>query len=237
VWTPEGKRVIFSTDRTATGTSLFWQPPDGSAAAERVLEGRGAIAYTMHGSSLIVRGVDGRGASDLMILGLDEDGPVRSDSRLVLKPITKTPFEESNAAFSPDGRWLAYQSNSSSRFEVYVQPFPSGRQLLVSTGGGGEPVWGPDNRELFYRSPDGAVMRVAISDSTPLTASTPTRLFAGSSYAVAGRSYFLNTYDISPDGKRFLMMKNGERTDRAPTVERIIVVQDWLEELTAKVRR
>jgi serine/threonine-protein kinase len=147
----------------------------------------------------------------------------------------KTEFEEVNAEISPDGRWLAYQSNRSGRFEVYVQPFPDVANGLwpVSTTGGTEPVWARDGRELFYRAPNGAVMRVSITPGSIWKASAPTQLFTATSYTLADPTSggVSRTYDVSPDGQRFLMMKNSDAPTRISTAQRVIVVQNRDQEL------
>jgi dipeptidyl aminopeptidase/acylaminoacyl peptidase len=140
-----------------------------------------------------------------------------------------TEFEETGAMFSPNGRWLAYMSNETGRDEVYVQPFsvsgPRGTKQ-ISVGGGTEPLWGPDGRELFYRNGD-KMMAVAIeAESEPeLSVGTPRLLFEGR--FLPGPNWARRNYDISPDGQRFLMIQREQ--DLVPT--EIIVVLNWFEEL------
>jgi len=103
-----------------------------------------------------------------------------------------------------------------------VRPFPdvASGQWLVSTAGGTEPLWVRDGRELFYRAPTGAVMRVSVAPGATWTASMPTRLFEATSYALGasdGRGAFVSrSYDVSPDGRRFLMIKESSGADQAP---------------------
>jgi serine/threonine-protein kinase len=144
-------------------------------------------------------------------------------------PLLATMFGEANAQVSPDGRWLAYESDESGKLEVYVRPFPmvdAGR-WQVSTGGGAQPVWARSGRELFYRSGD-AVMSVSIEASSSFVARNPVVLFKGQ-YApsLGGRNY-----DVSPDGRRFLMLKVASNADakNIPSA-RFIVVEDWFEDL------
>jgi hypothetical protein len=107
----------------------------------------------------------------------------------------------------------------------------------VSTAGGGEPLWARDGKELFYRAPKGAVMRVPITPGPTWTAGTPTQLFDAASYAVASATFMSRMYDVSPSGQRFLMIKNADATGQRPAAPRIVVVQNWFEELTSKVVR
>lgn len=101
--------------------------------------------------------------ADLFVMDLTEaggDGQWIADG--VPRPLVQTPFAEVNGEVSPDGRWLAYQSNASGHDEVYVRRFPEGERVPVSTGGGRTPVWARDGQELLFRSPDGAVMAVDV---------------------------------------------------------------------------
>ena len=166
-------------------------------------------------------------------------GEARSASSSVAakKLLVATASEEINAAISPDGRWLAYQSNASGAFEVYVRPFPGveSSQWLVSPAGGTEPLWSRDGRELFYRSPKGAVMRVPIVPGATWTAGAATQLVAAQSYHIDARPgtgpLVPRSYDVSPDGRRFLMIKSSEVPAQTTTAPRIVVVLNWFEEL------
>ena len=124
---------------------------------------------------------------------------------------------------SPDGRWLAYESNESGRSEIYVRPFPdvdAGRWQVSTTSGGIEPVWAGSGRELFYRS-GAALMTVPIQTDPGFAAGTPEVLFEGQEgHYRAGQQ----SYDVSPDSERFLMMKEGGATDDASAAAQIIVV-------------
>jgi serine/threonine-protein kinase len=161
--------------------------------------------------------------------GSGEPGP--SATREV-RPLIQTPYNEQNAEISPDGRWLAYESNNSGQVEIYVRPFPNVDSGLwqVSTGGGTKPLWARNGQELFYRSPTGAVMSVRIERGATWAASTPTTLFEGRYFL--GGATFLRTYDVSPDGRRFLMIKlGGGGSDETAAPASLIVVQHWFEEL------
>ena len=157
-------------------------------------------------------------------------GPGRSATSDV-RPLVQTTFNELNGEISPDGRWVAYQSNESGQDEIYVRPFPdanSGR-WLISTGGGTRPLWARSGKELFYLGPSGAVMSAAVEGGSTFRAGNPTRLFEGRyfmSATSAGR-----TYDVSPDGQRFLMIKVGDGADETAAPASLIVVQNWFEEL------
>jgi serine/threonine-protein kinase len=158
--------------------------------------------------------------------GLDI-GVLSIDGSHAPKLLIRGPSDESKPAMSPDGRWIAYQSNVSGRWEVYVQPFPdlAGR-WQVSSQGGVAPVWDPTGGELFYRT-GSAVMSVPVqATATTFRYGNPRVLFEGpyvGEYFSAGDA---RSYDVAPDGKRFLMMK-----EPPPPPTQIIVVANWAEEV------
>jgi WD40-like Beta Propeller Repeat len=123
-------------------------------------------------------------------------------------PLIETRFDERQGQFSPDGRWVAYQSNESGRYQIYLQPFPGpGERIPVTVDGGTQPRWRPDGRELFYLLPEEKLVAVPIvlNGNRPPQLSPPVALFqtqiSGGSVPGANRQQ----YDISPDGQRFLM--------------------------------
>ncbi len=219
VWTPDGKRIVFKGNRNR----LFWQPADGSGAAEELTS-----------SELSANNVPGSWSPDGQELVLTEDRVVRKIWILSLKDrkprlFEEGPLYETAPRFSPDGHWIAYASNESGRYEIYVRPYPGpGGKWQVSTEGGTEPVWNPKGRELFFR--DGQKMMAAdYSAQSTFSAGKPKMLFEGP-YLTTPRSF--PDYDVSPDGQRFLMLKAPEQA-QAPAP--INVVLNWTEELKQKV--
>jgi serine/threonine-protein kinase len=157
---------------------------------------------------------------DLMMVALDGTRRVQA--------LLQTPFVERNGIVSPDGRWLAYESDRSGRFEIYVAPFPaaSSGQWLISTAGGTRPLWAPNGAELFYVAPDGALMTARVNPrGGRWSSASPAKILEGR-YATGGLRDRRN-YDVSTDGQRFLLVKEPANQD-AP---RIVVVQNWTEEL------
>jgi serine/threonine-protein kinase len=148
------------------------------------------------------------------------------------KVLLQTKFNEQTAAVSPDGRWLAYDSNESGQREIYVRPFPDveGGHWQVSTGGGTEPLWGPKGDELFYRTATSVMVLPVRTGATPTFGNAATvfnlgRYFAGG----PGRHY-----DIAPKADRFLLTAP-VAPERGSAAGQIVVVQGWFEELKRRV--
>jgi serine/threonine-protein kinase len=223
VWTPDGKRIVFSSFESGTG-NLAWRVADSSAPLELLSEGpnsRYASSFSPDGAYLVFREEGRPTGLDIMILEMEGD----RQAELLLG----TEFNELNAEISPDGQWLAYKSNESARDEVYVRPFPNVEDGLwqITTDGGAQPAWARNGRELFYRAPDGALMSVPVELQPIFSAGTPSRILEGSYYLGGpGRSY-----DVSPDGERFLMITGGDESRDATSPRSIVVVQNWFEDL------
>ena len=200
-------------------SDLFWKTADGSGTEERLTTSENPQrpgAWSPNGETLAFTEDDPTTGLDIWTLSLKNGQKSR--------PFMRTPFNETNLAFSPDGRWIAYQSNESGRYEVYVQPFPGpGGKVLVSTQGGTGPVWSRDGRELFYRSGD-KMMAVATTIQPTFQAAKPVVLFEKPYYDVDA----LRDYDVASDGRRFLMLKESEQVADAI---RMNVVLNWFEEL------
>ena len=158
--------------------------------------------------------------------------PPADEGKTAVVPLVRTPFTEGLGEVSPDGRWLAYQSNESGREEIYVRPFPdvhSGR-WQVSAKGGSKPVWARSSRELFYVDAAGAMTAVEIESAPTFTARSPVTLFT-TQYSSATQA---RSYDVAADNGRFLMIKNAP-SERATTAAdqpgSMVIVLNWLEEL------
>ncbi|HUE87110.1 MAG TPA: hypothetical protein VMO26_13625 [Vicinamibacterales bacterium] len=194
------------------------------------------MAISADGKHLVLEELTPAYSYDLMVLELDDPSTPTATGTRQASPLLDTPSDERNASIAPDGRWMAYDSNKSGRFEIYVKPFPNVQDAehQISTEGGRTPLWAPDGRELFYVN--GSAVMVAAVQSTPsFRAGNPTTLFESRSLVLDGRLFGNTgrTYDVSRDGQRFLMLKDtaaGE-TQRPG----IIVVQNWTEELRTLV--
>jgi eukaryotic-like serine/threonine-protein kinase len=228
-WTPDGKRMAFASNKEGS-PNLFWQLADGSGGLERLTTSEYTQApnsWSPDGQLLAFQEVNPTTQRDIWVLRIGDPSPASGQVRKA-QPFLRTPFNESASRFSPDGRWLAYISNESGRYEIYVQAYPgSGGKWQISTEGGTEPIWNPNGRELFYRSGD-KMMAVEIATQSGFAAGKPRMLFEGPYLPTPGT---IPNYDVSPDGQRFLMLKPVEQA-AAPT--QINVVLNWFEELKQK---
>jgi len=215
VWTPAGDRLTFSDGPNVNPNSLLLAPSDGSGGVDTLLAGerlKFPTSWSSDGQTLAYyeRVNDGTGRN-LWVL------PAEGDP----EPFLVTQFGERAPTFSPDGRWLAYVSDKSGRYEVYLQQYPGpGSELIISSAGGAEPVWSPDGSELFYRSAD-QLMVVDLAD--PARPGTPRTLLVDR-YLRDPDNNAAPNYDIDADGQRFVMVRGSAGQDR------VVVVLNWLEE-------
>jgi serine/threonine-protein kinase len=221
-WTREGQRVVFNWSK-ALDSNLYWQPADGSKPMERLTTSEGYLSagsFSPDGETLAFV----YESPDSVNINLDIQLLRMRDRRVT--PFLNSRFEELCPEFSPDGRWIAYVSDESGRFEVYVQPFPGlGGKWQISSKGGDLLLWSPNGKQLFYRWED-QIWAVDVQARTGFSVSKPRLLFEQPGY---GWGYPIRSWDISLDGKRFLMVKMEER--KPQPVTEMILVQNWFEEL------
>jgi serine/threonine-protein kinase len=231
VWTPDSRRILFSSVRGGV-QNLYWQAADGSGTIER-------LTTSQHPQSPVSISPDGTRVlfeefattTDVGMLTLTTGtAPVPRPT----EPLLQTKFNERNAEVSPDGRWVAYQSNESGLNQVYVRPFPKvdlGRRQ-VSSGIGSRPVWARSGHELFYTDV-GALWAVIVQTTGAVfSAGNPTRLFATAPYYTGTND---RAFDVSADGQRFLMIKNASVQDVTASSPSLVVVEHWTEELKQRV--
>jgi dipeptidyl aminopeptidase/acylaminoacyl peptidase len=225
-WSPDGRYLAFGSDRFGA-TNLFRQLADGTGDPERLLTSADVqmpISYAPDGRLLFSAAVPGH-QRDIFLLSID--GERRSE------PLIATAANELTAEVSPDGHWMAYDSDESGQFEVYVRPYPNageGGRWQISSGGGRQPLWSHDGRELFYRDYAGAVMSVAVTLTPTFTPGRATKLFQRSEYAGSGARGGGRTYDVAPDDSRFIMIKTRPVAPQGEKPE-LVVVLDWFAEL------
>ena len=238
VWTPDGRRVIFAKSLGGI-PNLFWRAADNIGTVERLTTSPNAqvpTAVAPDGTRLIVREIVPTTGGDLRVLRLDRPlarpataAPPPADARRQTEPLLQTMFNESRGEISPDGHWLVYESNDSGPFQISVRPFPDvdSARWTISTSGGTRPVWARSGRELFYLDDTNAVTAVSIHTTPTFGAGAPTKLFDGRYYS----DLLSRSYDVSPDGQRFLMIKDSASGDQTSTPASIVVVLNWTEEL------
>jgi eukaryotic-like serine/threonine-protein kinase len=226
-WTPDSKRIVFQSGRRGI-PNLFVQAAEGSGVAEQLTESPNTqypSAVARDGSVLSWElGVTA--PLDVFMISLD-------DPKRVQVPLLHTSAAERNPEVSPDGRWLAYASNEgqASQQEIYVRPFPNvaGGRMQISSGGGLYPVWLPGTgAELFYVRPDGRLVSVPMRDGAP---SGPSRVVLDAGFFTAPNP---RTFDISPDGKRLLIIEDASDGGSSAPLG-IVVILNWAEELKRRL--
>lgn len=216
MWSPAGDRIIFSSRKDRF--NLYERPISGSVAEVLLTteQTKSATDWSRDGRVLLFRSLDPQSSWDIWAM------PMHGDRKPFA--VVRTRFEERDARFSPDGKWIAYQSNESGQFEIYVQPFQSaGARRRISTDGGVQPQWSRDGRELFYLALDRQLVAVPVDPSpsgTTLNPRTPVPLFLAN---VGGlQDIPLNLYLVSPDSQRFLLDTIVEEA-----ASPIVVVVNW----------
>jgi dipeptidyl aminopeptidase/acylaminoacyl peptidase len=212
VWTPDGRRVLF---RTSTG--MYWIAADGSGQPQAIpgaLSGDIPCSVAPDGDTLAFMRQNALTSRDVYVLSLGgQSGP---------RPVVNTSAFEGGAQFSPNGHWMAYASDESGQMQVYVRPFPGpDRRWQLSSQGGTQPLWSRNGKEIFYRVGN-KMMVVDVSAGVDHILSQPGQLFE---QRYVFQNVSLANYDVSPDGQRFVMVKDDAGSGR------LNVVLNWTEEL------
>jgi serine/threonine protein kinase len=215
-WSPDGASIAFSGG--SAGDGLYEKSSDGSGD-ERLLaklDGNGGVNDWSSDGRFIAYRADGAEAHpDVWI--------VPTDGKAKPFPLMKTQYDEDNATFSPDVRWIVYESDESGEKQIYLQPFPpTGAKYQISRNGGTRPRWRADGREIFFVAADASMMAVPVNVRRPYEAGTPVRLFDSGIAMQSGRA---RMYAVTPDGNRFLLAIPRQRSTPTP----ITVIVNWLE--------
>ncbi len=217
VWTPDGKRLLYVSERPVF--EIFSKAADGSGDEEPLLStpnDKYPNSVSPDGKTLLLTTTISHANGDLWTV------PLQSPKQA--KPFLATEFDESRGAFSPDGRWVAYQSSESARNEVCVRSFPTGgNRFQVSTDGGSEPVWAKNGKELFYRSGK-KLMSVPVQLGADFVPGPPKVLFEGD-FASGDET---SAYDVSPDGQRFYFIQEDKKSGQQAKIN---IILNWSEEV------
>jgi serine/threonine-protein kinase len=228
-WSTDGRTVAFIRDSAST-SGVYARPVDGSgpdrfmARLDRQVQ---EVSWTNDGKWLVMRTDNGAaGAGDLIA--------VRTSGDTTPVPLLTSNFSEMHPSVSPDGRWLAYTSNESGNNEVYVRPFPntSGGRWQVSNGGGSEPRWSRNGRELFFRNPTGRLFAAQVSPGPSFVVSDLKPLFDASGFAWEG---FHVSYDVATDGQTFYFIN--ARNGNANGAIEIVAVDNWFRDVRQRLAR
>jgi serine/threonine-protein kinase len=224
-WSHDGRDVLFISNRSGS-LALYRQRADGSAPAQKIASdprGLGEGFESRDGQSLVLRSADDV-CCDILAMRRGVDS--------VPKPLLATSFRERSPSLSPDGKWLAYASDETGRFEVFVRPFPDAQSAKwqVSTDGGSSPHWSAQGNELFYVDGSTGMQAVHVTTRPTFGILSKERLFSASSYYV---SPWAQAYDVTPDGQRFLMLRVGSATGAVAVS--LVLVENFLTELQQRM--
>ena len=227
-WTPDSRFIsyISGSSGTAAVGDVWRQPADGSALGTLLLHADRPISeqFWSHADNwLVVRTTTpSPGAGDILAAQPLSGGATQ--------PVIATPNTEYSPTLSPDGRWMAYVSNMSGRLEVYVVPFPNPQQARwpISSTGGSAPRWSPRGDELFYLDLQSRMVAAQVTTAPSFALLGSRTLFNASEFVQMSVSR--RNYDVTPDGQRFLMVQRAN----GATNGQIVVVENWLNELTAR---
>ncbi len=228
LWSHDGKRIIFTRSPEKGLSGIYWKAVDGTGEVEPLVTKPGNMmrAWCWSGAgNILALSMFNRAETANMDIGI-----LSMESNRTLRLLLHENYDEVQPMISPDGRWLAYMSYESSKKEICVRPFPEVEKgkWRVPARDADSPLWSPDGRELFYRS-GGAVMVVAVETEPAFRFKTPKILFRGDYFAITGHDF--QTLEISPDGERFLMIRDTPGNFPQGPPRKINIVLNWFEEL------
>ena len=235
LWTPDGQRIVYASSEKGIPPNLWWIRADGGGDAQRLTESKNAQipnSWSPDGKILAFFESSPTTFYDAMIMPIE--GSEKSGWKPGQpKPFVNTAFNEILPAFSPDGKWIAYQSNESGNYEIYVRPFPGpGGRWQVSAGGGGYPTWSRNGKELFYRAPDLKIMVANYTESGDSFRADKPRVWSTGLFANHGAA---TDFSLHPDGKRFAVFKVPGSDTAPPAVTNVTFIFNFFDELRAKV--
>jgi hypothetical protein len=239
IWTPDGQRITYSSidHQGVAGGDIYWKRADGSGDAQR-LTGTKKVKYpdswSPDGRTLVFDEMTPGFRESWDILTMTMEGSEKLGWKPgEPKPFLSGPFSQSLAALSPDGSWLAYTSNESGNFEVYVRPFPGpAGKWQISTSGASLPKWSHIRKELFFRTANNRIMFTGYTGSGGSFHPEKPQFWSPGQYTDLGGS--INDFDLHPDGKRLVVLKAPATTEVQPS-NQISFILDFFDELRHKV--
>jgi serine/threonine-protein kinase len=231
VWSPDGRYIAFG------GPGGIWYVrSDGGSKPQRLIEGKNplfAFSFTFDGKRLAYNEANPRTAYDFWTVPIESDGAGLRAGKP--ESFLQTPADERSPVFSPDGRWLAYLSNESGKYEVYVRAFPDkGGKWQISNAGGVYPVWSGNGHELFFRGDDNRIMVATYAAKADSFVPDKPRVWSDKRLADLGLIGTSN-YDLAPDGKRIAALMPVETPEAQQTQSHVIFLMNFGDELQRKV--
>jgi serine/threonine-protein kinase len=228
VWTPDGKRIVFASNRANGPTNLYWQRADGTGEVQRLTQSsNGQFPSSFHPSGKYLAFYETtQNVDDLMILPIDGD---ETSGWKPGKPsvFLNSPAVEQEPTFSPDGRWIAYTSNESGRVEVFVRPFPGpGGKWQISRAGGDMPTWSRTRHELLYRGFDDQIMVASYTVEGDSFKADQPRAWSEKGILPRVRQ---RSFDLHPDGERIVAAVPSSQADEK--LDKVTFIFNFFDEL------
>lgn len=230
IWSPDGRYIVFQAQE-----GMFWTRADGVGKPQALIQSKIiAIPYsfTPDGRRLAYTDLSPATGYDIWTVPIDSDGAGLRAGKP--EPFLQTPFDETQAAFSPDGRWVAYSSTDSGTYHVYVRAFPdNGGKWPVSNQGGTQPMWSRTGRELFFRSQDDQIMVAGYTVNGDSFVPDKPRVWSEKRTANFGN--LVPTADLAPDGKRIAAIMFSERPEDQQSRHHVIFLENFFDEVRRRV--